>query len=70
MENNELHRALFSKRKLPSSIDSILASPTKELNLDEAITDFDSKMLPTLWGDQQNEQLKKLRGFKRKKSPV
>ena len=65
MQNNELHRTLFSKRKLPSSFDSILATPTKELKLDETITDSNDNTLPVTWGNQENEKLKSLKGCKR-----
>ncbi|XP_028398753.1 uncharacterized protein LOC114522292 [Dendronephthya gigantea] len=66
MESNELHRALFCERKIPSSFDSILESPTKELKVDETIPDSSSKTFPTLLGNQQNEQLEKLKSCKRK----
>ena len=69
MQENELQRTLFSKRKLPSSFDSILATPRKELKLDETVTDSDNNILSTTWSNQQNERLKSLKGCERKKSP-
>jgi sialic acid synthase SpsE len=69
MQEDELQRTLFSKRKLPSSFDSILATPSKELKLDETVTDSDNNILSTTWSNQQNERLKSLKGCERKKSP-
>jgi hypothetical protein len=75
MQDNELHRTLFSKRKLPSSFDSMLATPSKELKLDETVIDsihsntFENNTLSLAWSNEQNGRLKSLEGCERKKSP-
>ena len=69
MQDNDLNQALFSKRKLPSSFDSILETPTKQLKLDESVTDFENNNAATTkWDNIQNERLKSLTGCE-KKSP-
>ena len=67
MQNSELHRTLFSKRKLPSSFDSILATPTKEPKLDITLTGSNDKTLSSVWSNEQNEKLKSLEGCERLK---
>ena len=69
MQDNELHRTLFSKRKLPSSFDSILETPSKELKLDETVTDCDNNISSTAWNKHENERLKSLNGCERKNHP-
>jgi hypothetical protein len=69
MQGSELHRALFSKRKLPSSFDSILETPGKELKLDETLTDSDNNILSKVWCKHENKELQLLKGCERKKSP-
>lgn len=61
MQENELYKTLFGKRKRSSSYESSVVSPSKELKVDSEDFTFSHT-----WSGVQNEKLKSLIGCERK----